>query len=178
MGARVDCEIAASHEYQLFYTRCQAGQGCHSVWPLQRQQRVVGHGDHFAAIANACPDVGNIAHLARAVDDDKNFVIPFVEKHQVIHDGAFVRQQQPIALFAHGQIDHVHRHQRLERGGGIGADQSQLPHVRHIKQAGGRAGVLVFGHQARRILHRHGVARKGHHACAQFNVQRVEWRCQ
>ena len=48
----------------------------------------------------------------------------------------------------------------------------------HIEQAGALAGVVVFGHQARRVLHRHGVAGKRYHARTQFNVQGVERRCQ
>jgi hypothetical protein len=32
----------------------------------------------------------------------------------------------------------------------------------------------VFSHQAHGVLNRHAVARKGHHARAQFKMQRIE----
>jgi hypothetical protein len=72
------------------------------------------------------------------------------------------------------QADHVHRHQAFEARPRHRADQAQLAHVRHVEQAGGVAGVQVLGHQAGGVLHRHAVAGKGHHAGAQFQVQRVE----
>jgi hypothetical protein len=33
----------------------------------------------------------------------------------------------------------------------------------------------VFSHQAHGVLNRHAVARKGHHASAQFEMQRIKW---
>ena len=80
---------------------------------------------------------------------------------------AFVIEQQAVALLARSQVDHVHRHQALERGRCIGSDQAQLAHVRDVKQAGCGAGVQVLGHQACRVLHRHRVTGKRHHARAQ-----------
>ena len=60
---------------------------------------------------------------------------------------ALIGQQQAVALLAGGQADHVHGNQRFERGSGIGPDQAQLAHVRHVEQAGGVARVVVFGHR-------------------------------
>ncbi len=54
---------------------------------------------------------------------------------------AFVGQQQAVALLVETQADHVDRHQGLEGGGGVGADQAQLAHVRDVEQAGGIARV-------------------------------------
>ena len=143
--------------------------------PLQRQQAALGHGHNGAAAANARLDVGDVAHLAGAVDDHEQVSAP-VDEHQVVDDGALFGEQQAIALLAYRQADHVDRHQRFEGGGGIGAFQAQLPHVRDVEQAGGPAGVVVLGHQAGGVLHRHGVAGKGHHAGAQFEVQRMQGR--
>ena len=141
---------------------------------MQCQQGHFRHRNHLAAVADLGLDVGNVTHLAGAVDDDKNLVVAFVEEHQVVNDAAVVIEQQAVALLAHGQIDHVHRHQGLESGGGVGAHQAQLAHVGHIKQAGGRAGVVVFGHQAGWVLHGHGIAGKRHHAGAQRDMQVVQ----
>ena len=99
-----------------------------------------------------------------------------LEEHQVVDDAAFIVKQQAVALLAHRQIDHVDRNQALERGGGVGADQAQLAHVRNIKQTGGVARVMVLGHQASRILHRHRVAGKRHHAGTERDMQIVQ-RC-
>jgi hypothetical protein len=137
---------------------------------------MVGQRNHLAALADARLDVGDVAHLAGAVDDDEQLVLRHAEEHQVVDDAALVVEQQAVALLAHGQVDHVHGHQALEGGSSIGADQAQLAHVRDVEQAGFLARVQVLGHQARRVLHGHGVTGERHHAGAQFDVQRVEGR--
>ena len=55
-------------------------------------------------------NVGDIAGLACAVDDDKQ-VGAAVHKHQVVDDAPLFIQEQTVALFTDGQIDHVDRHQ-------------------------------------------------------------------
>ena len=122
--------------------------------------------------------MGHIGHLAGAVDDDKKRIVALVEEHQVVQNAAFVVQQQAVTLFARGQADHVHRHQRLEGGGRVGPHQPQLAHVGDVEQASGVAGVFVLGHQASGVLHRHGIPGEGHHAGAQFQVQGVQRGCQ
>ena len=124
--------------------------------------------------------MGNVAHLAGTVHDHEQRGLAIhhalVEKHQVVDDRAFVSEQQPVALFAHGQVDHVHRHQGFKRRCGVRADQLELAHVRDVKQARRAARVLVFGHQASGVLHGHGVAGERHHAGAQLDVQGVQGR--
>jgi hypothetical protein len=93
-----------------------------------------------------------------------------VDEHQVIDDAAFVIEQQAVALLAGLQADHVHGNQGLERGCGVSTHQAQLAHVRDVEQAGGGAGVVVFGHQAGRVLHRHRIAGKRHHAGTEFHM--------
>jgi hypothetical protein len=79
---------------------------------LQRQQRHLGHGDDLAARADFGLDVGDVAHLAGAVDDDEEVVgVVAVDEHQVVDDAARVIEQQAVALLAGGQVDHVDRHQ-------------------------------------------------------------------
>ena len=143
--------------------------------PLQRQQGMVGH-RHAprSAAPMRCLDVRDVGHLAGAVDDHEQRVVALVEEHQVVEDAALVVQQQAVALLARRQADHVDRHQRLEGGGGVGADQAQLAHVGDVEQAGGLARVLVLGHQAGGVLHRHRIAGEGHHAGAEFHVQGVQ----
>jgi hypothetical protein len=75
-----------------------------------------------------------------------------------------------------GRSIDVDRHQGLEGGRGVGADQAQLAHVRNVEQAGRVARVLVLGHQAGGVLHRHRVAGEGHHAGAELDVEVVQGR--
>ena len=173
-----DGQAGAGHEHQLRRARCQARQHGSGLRALQRQQGLVGQWHHLAALANLRLDVGDVPHLTGAVDDDEDFIRPHAQEHQVVDDAARLVQQQAVALLAHGQVDHIDGHQRLERGGGVGADEAQLAHVRDIEQTGLRARVQVLGHQARRVLHGHGITSKGHHARAQFEVQCVQGRGQ
>jgi hypothetical protein len=166
-------EAAAGHEHQLPDTGHEARERRNGLRALQREQGAFGHRDDLAAMADVGLDVRDVADLAGAVDDHEEVFTP-VDEHQVVNDRAFIGQQQTVTLFAHGQVDHVHRHQGLERGGGVRADQAQLAHVRDVEQAGGPACVVVLGHQAGGVLHRHGVAGKRHHARTEFDVQRVQ----
>ena len=118
--------------------------------------------------------MGNVGHLTRTVDDDKKRIVAFVEEHQVVQNATFVVQQQAVTLFARGQADHVHRHQRFEGGSRVRPHQPQLAHVGNVEQACGVAGMFVLGHQASGVLHRHGIPGKGHHAGAQLNVQGMQ----
>ena len=77
-------------------------------------------------------------------------------------------------MFVAAQADHVHWHQALKGRCGVRPAQAQLAHVRDIEQAGGLAGVVVLGHQPCRVLHRHAVAGKWHHACAQLGMQGIQ----
>ena len=117
--------------------------------------------------------MGNVGGLAGGVDDDEQ-MIAAIGKHQVVEDPARVIGQQAIALAALLQAQHGGRRQALEGQGqrlGIGAAQDHLTHVADVEQAGSGAGVLVFLHHAGGILHRHGIAREGHHLAAQLGVQ-------
>ncbi len=167
-------EVATGHEHQLAYPWQQARQRRHGQRPLQSQQRVVGHGQHLAALADARLDVRNVAHPASPIDHHKNFINATAEEHQVVDDAARVVEQQTVALLARWQVDHVNRHQGFKRGCSIGADQAQLAHVRDVKQSGRLSGLVMFGHQAAGVLHGHGVAGKRHHASAQLQVQRMQ----
>ena len=118
-------------------------------------------------------DVRQIGHFASAIDDQENLLVAAVEVHEIVDDAARVVQQQTVALFADFQAQHIGGNQALERRSSVGPDQIDLPHVRDIKQARRRARVLVLGHQTRRVLHGHAVARKGNHARTEFEVQIV-----
>ncbi len=172
-GRVLPSEGRARHEHQTLHASDQARQGGDGLRALQRQQRLIGQGDDFATCPYAGLDVGDVARFARAVDDDEQ-VLASVDEHQIVDDRALVGQQQTVALFAHRQADHIDGHQRFKRGGGIGADQSQLAHVRHVKQTSGLAGVVMLGHQTAGVLHGHVVARKRNHARAQLQMQRVQ----
>src|ERR1700722_19681130 len=58
----------------------------------------------------------------------------------------------------------------------MGAAEKRLAHMRNVEQAGLLAGVKMFLENARRILHRHGIARERHQLSAQLQMERVE-RC-
>ncbi|MPM47009.1 hypothetical protein SDC9_93717 [bioreactor metagenome] len=171
----VPVELASRHEHQLFYAGDQARQHGGSLGALQRQQTALGHGDLFAAVADAFDDVRNVAHLAGTVDDHED-VLATVEEHQVIDDAAIVIEQQAVALLAFCQADHIHRHQGFEGSCGVGTHQAQLAHVRDIEQTGCLARVVVLCHQPGGVLHGHGVAGKRHHAGAELDVQCVQGR--
>jgi len=163
----------ASHEHELFDAGQQAGQRSHGLWALQCQKRPIKLRLDGAAGADAALDVCQIAVLAGPVDDDEDVFAP-VHEHQVVDDAALVIEQQTVALLVQAQAHHIHRHQALEGDGGVRAGQSQLTHVRDIKQAGGGAGVVVFGDQSCGVLHRHAVTGKRHHARTEFEVQGIE----
>jgi hypothetical protein len=153
--------------------RHHARQGGDRLRALQGQQRALRHRDDLATLADPGLDMGDVASLAGAIDDDKEVCAP-VDEHQVVDDAAFVIEQQPVALLAGLQTDHVHGNQGLERGCGVSTHQTQLAHVRDVEQAGGGAGVVVFGHEAGRVLHRHRIAGKRHHAGTELHMQRIQ----
>ena len=112
----------------------------------------------------------DIDHFAGTVHDDED-ATSGVKKHQVVDDAARVVKQQTVTLLANRQVHHINRHQAFKRGGCVRSLKSQLAHVRDIKQASGSAGMQVLGHQSSRVLHRHAVASKWHHARAKFYMQ-------
>ena len=125
-----------------------------------------------------------VSNFARTIDNHKNITARFrlphvaVEKHQVIQNAARSIKQQAIALFAHRQVDHIHRHQAFKCRRCTGADQAQLAHVRDIEKTSGLPGVHMFSHQACRVLNRHRITGKRHHARTQSLVQGVQRRGQ
>ena len=95
--------------------------------------------------------------------------------HQVVEQAAARIGEEGVALASRREVDQVHRHQGLEGGCSVVADQPDLTHVRDIEQHRRRAALPVFGHQAVLALHRHRVAGKGHHARAQADMKSVQW---
>ena len=154
------------------YRALQHGAG---QWALQGHQRHIGQGGDGAFTADARLYPCQVFVFAAGVDDQQVVFAP-VDDHQVIQDAAAFCQQQGIALAVQAQIQHINRQDLLQRCGGRGAADADVPHVRDIKQAGFLAGMAVFGHQALRVLHRHAVAGKAHHARAQLFVQGVQGR--
>ncbi len=177
LAAASDIKLPTGHEHQLLDAGAQAQQDGDGLRALQRQQGHLGHRDDLAARADFGLDVRDVADLAGAIDDHKNVAavgIVAVHEHQVVDDAALVIEQQAVALLADAQVDHIDRHQALEGGAGVGAHQAQLAHVGHVKQARQGAGVVVLGHQAGGVLHRHRVTGKRHHAGAQRHMQVVQ----
>ena len=121
--------------------------------------------------------VGDVGRLAAGVDDEEQ-VIGAARHHQVVEDAAGVVGEERVALLALAQADDVDRHQRLERGRGVGADQADLAHVRDVEQRRRLAALAMLGHDAGRIRDRHVVAGERHHLRAELDVQRMQRRLQ
>ena len=105
-----------------------------------------------------------------------------VGKHQIIQDAAVLIGEKAIALTTLCKTSHIDGHHRLKpraKRGHIGlGPQDYLPHVTDIEQARRRACVEMFFHHASRILHRHFIARKGHHLSTKGNMQVVKTQSQ
>ena len=87
-----------------------------------------------------------------------------------------VVREERVALPAFGEADDVDRHERLERGGGVGADEAQLAHVRDVEQHRRLAALAVLGEDACGVGDRHVVAGERHHLRAERQVQGMERR--
>ena len=166
-------EGAAGHEHQLRHARVQVRQRLGRARALQRQQRALGHRQHLAAVADVGDQVLDVGGLAAGVDHQQQVVLA-PRDHQVVEDAAAGVGEEGVALLADGQAEHVHRHQRFQRLGGVVADQAQLAHVRDVEQRRRLAALLVLGDDAAGVVDRHVVAGKGHHAGAVFHMQRVQ----
>jgi len=164
---------AAGHERLRHFAGSDAFQRSLRAWPLQRQQRkVVTHAD-VAAIADVLLQMRNILRLAGGIHHHVQ-IAAGVEDHQIIKDAALLVGEQRVTLLAGRNAEHVHRHQCFQRFRGVRPVQLHLPHVRDVEQPGVGAGVQMLLEYAKRILHRHVVASKGHHACAKAHMQVVQ----
>jgi hypothetical protein len=146
--------------------------------PLQRQQGLLGHGHNLAAIRKRLQQ-GHILHLAGGIDDEEQLLPGSIfaltrNHHQVVEHAALLIGEQGVALLALGQPLDVHGHQGFERRSGAIAAQRHLPHVRNVEQPRALPGMQVLGQNALRILHRHGIAGKRHHARTELKVQGVQ----
>ena len=136
-----------------------------------------GSGSIGAAAGDRRAQVGDVGVLAAGVDDEEQ-VVGAPRHHQVVEDAAGVVGEERVALLALGQADDVDRHQRLERGRGVVADQAQLAHVRDVEQRRRLAALAMLGEDAGRVRDRHVVAGERHHLRAELDVQRVQRRLQ
>ncbi len=131
---------------------------------------------HFAKAFQVLLQMTQVLFLAGGVDHQEQLVIRQPRDHQVVEDAPVGAGEQRVTLHTHRQVDDIHRHQALQRLAGIHAAQADLAHMGDVEQAGLLAGVQVFLEYAQRILDRHRVAGKRHHARTQFQVQSVQ-RC-
>ena len=121
--------------------------------------------------------VGDVGSLAGGVDHDKDVIAP-VGEHQVVQNAACGIKEHAIALPPYGQTQHINRHQGFEGKGGIAqgslGPQDDLTHVADIEQTRRCSGVQMLLQHPGRVLHRHLVARKGHHAAAEGDMKIVQ----
>ena len=150
--------------------------------PLQGEQGLVIGNDQFDPVADLGTKQGEIGMLAAGIDDEaESAVISRIGRardHEIVERAALVVKQLGIALTAAAEIDDVGGQQRFQRRGHrlvAVADQEGLAHMGDVEQAGGVAGVIVLGDDAGRVLHRHVVPGKRHHArteCHMFGMKR------
>ena len=165
---------AALHETQLRRRRHQPGQYLPGPRALQGQQPATGH-LFYRLLRQVRPEVSNIRGLAVGVDHQEKLLFTPAGDDQVIPDTALFIGKQRVHLLVLSQCLQVYRHQRLQRRGGPGTADAHLAHMGNIKQAGRAAGMLMLRNNAIGKLHRHLVARKGHHFRAHFAVQFIQW---
>ena len=75
---------------------------------------------------------------------------------------------------ADGERGNVIRKRAIQKWHGTWAADDELPHVRNVKDANGRAHRLVLIDDAG-VLHRHFPPGKWHHSGAKFEMHVVEW---
>ncbi len=123
-------------------------------------------------------EMREILVFSRGIDDDDDGIVDMRE-HEIVDEAAGRGRQKAVALTTLPQPQNIDRHQRFERqrdifiAAGFRPDDD-LPHVRDVEQPGRRAGPKVFFQDAERILHRHIIAGKGHHAGGVGEMQIVE----
>ncbi|MND64795.1 hypothetical protein D3C80_561410 [compost metagenome] len=168
------------HEFHLRNARPQFGQHLFGTRPLQRDQGAVIEKGDLAGVGKMRLHMGDIGILAGGVDNDEE-VIATVGDHQVVEDTAVFIGEETVALAAFLEAENIHRHQLFERKCGIFIVaglrlQDHLTHMGHVEQAGGGAGLKVFLQHAGRILHRHVVTGKRHHAGGKRKMQGMQRR--
>ena len=124
--------------------------------------------------------MGFVGLLAGRVDDEEQ-MIAAVGDHEIVEDAARRVGEEGVALSAHTYPDDVHRDERFERPRRVGRPlrtrlEADLAHVRDIEEPRMLPRVLMLLQDAGRILHRHLVAREGHHARPELHMERVKGR--
>ena len=122
--------------------------------------------------------MGDVFGLAGRVDDEKQMVAA-VGDHQIVENAAALVGEDAVALPPVLQPQHIDRNEPLQGTGrfldpaGFRADRD-LPHMRDIEEAGGRAGVEMLLHDPGAVLHRHVIAGERHHLAAERAVEIVK----
>ena len=97
-------------------------------------------------------------------------------RHEIILDPALIVQQQRVSHLPVFEADDVRRRELFERARRILAVEEGLPHMRDVEKPCAGARMQMFLDDAGRVLHRHLVAREGHHLGAERDMQRVQRR--
>ena len=155
----------------------QPRQGGLGLRALQRQKPTIRHRNHLADLRQMRCHMGDIGGFAGGIDHHKD-MIATIGEHQIVQNAASFIGKQPVALPPLGQPQHINRHQRFKRQShgliAVFRAQDHLPHVADVKKPSRRTTVQMFLHHPSRILHRHMIARKGHHLAAQRQMQVVQ----
>ena len=119
--------------------------------------------------------IGEVGGLCGGVDDEVE-AVGFAGDHQVVADAGVVIGEEGVAGAVDGEIMQVGGDEGFDGGDGVGAGDAKLAHVGDIEEAGGGAGVAVFGDDAVEVLDRHGVTGEGDDFRTEAAVQRIEGR--
>ena len=91
--------------------------------------------------------MGDVCVLAGRVDHQIEPVVG-PRRDQVVEDAAVIVGELGVA-HGHGrEAGDIPRHQALQRGGGAGAGEPELAHVRDVEEAGGGPCLRVLRHDA------------------------------
>ena len=169
------------HERHCGDIRREAGEHGRGRRPLQRDERAVVGARKRHARGKMRRDMRIVRLLHRGVDDEHQAPVigrvPRAADHEIVEDAAIRVEKLRIALLAGLEVLDIGGDEGLERRRRrrmVGPDEESLAHMRDVEEPGMLPRPVVFREDAGRVLHRHIVAREGHHAGARRDMLRMK----
>ena len=144
--------------------------------PLHGDERVAGariDDRDLAHCRRVRGDPGVVLLDVRGIDDQQVVAIGEAVDEHVVDEGALGCGERRVLRLSVFQLRGVVGDDVLHRRQGVGPGQLNLPHVRHVEQAGGGAHGQMFGRDAA-VFHGHVPATVRHHAGAEGDVSGVQ----
>ncbi len=163
---------AAFHEAQLAHPRDERLEQLGGPGALEREQGLLFHMVEHHLAGQALLELGDVAVLGRAVDDDVE-IVAAARGHQVVDDPAVIVEQQRIFELHVAERAKVAGEQGLERRVDVAPVEEELAHVADVEQPGILAGPIVLGDDPF-VLDRHLVSGERDHPRAPGPVPIVE----